>query len=218
MRTIVLLMFMLWAPVIALADPITGRATVVDGDTLKIGESRIRLFGIDAPEQDQTCVSLDGDEWPCGLWVTEQVVEMVNGRSVSCTPREIDQYGRVVASCTLNDMDIGQELVASGLAFAYPRYSMDYDLDEKAAAVRNAGLHAHRIQSPAAFRRARTDTQTRVNGACVIKGNISRTGARIYHRPGQKDYARTTIRPEQGERWFCSEAEAQAAGWRPARR
>ena len=218
MRAILLFLFVLWAPVIALADPIVGRAIVVDGDTLKIGETRIRLFGIDAPEQDQTCVSPDGDEWPCGLWVTEQVVALVHGRKVSCTPRDIDQYGRVVARCTLNNVDVGQELVSSGLAFAYRRYSMDYDLDEKGAAVRKAGLHAHRIQSPAAFRRARSNAQVGPSDACVIKGNISRSGARIFHRPGQKDYARTTIRPEQGERWFCSEVEARAAGWRPARR
>jgi hypothetical protein len=54
--------------------------------------------------------------------------------------------------------------------------------------------------------------------SCAIKGNISGKGARIYHVPGQRDYERTGIREEKGERWFCSEAEARAAGWRPARR
>jgi hypothetical protein len=54
---------------------------------------------------------------------------------------------------------------------------------------------------------------------CDIKGNISiNTGERIYHVPGQKYYAATRISPQYGERWFCSEAEAQAAGWRKARR
>jgi endonuclease YncB( thermonuclease family) len=52
---------------------------------------------------------------------------------------------------------------------------------------------------------------------CVLKGNVSRRGERIYHRPGQRDYARTRIDPDRGERWFCSEAEARAAGFRPAR-
>lgn len=53
---------------------------------------------------------------------------------------------------------------------------------------------------------------------CVIKGNISiNTGKRIYHVPGQKYYQQTKISPEYGERWFCTEAEAQAAGWRRAR-
>ncbi|WP_245278960.1 hypothetical protein [Mesorhizobium loti] len=54
---------------------------------------------------------------------------------------------------------------------------------------------------------------------CNIKGNISiNTGEEIYHVPGQKFYDETIIRPEFGERWFCSEAEARAAGWRKSRR
>lgn len=54
--------------------------------------------------------------------------------------------------------------------------------------------------------------------SCRIKGNISiNTGARIYHVPGQKYYNQTRIRTEYGERWFCSEAEAQQAGWKRAK-
>jgi hypothetical protein len=50
---------------------------------------------------------------------------------------------------------------------------------------------------------------------CRIKGNVSiESGKRIYHVPGQRHYAETIIRPEYGERWFCSEADARAAGWR----
>ena len=52
--------------------------------------------------------------------------------------------------------------------------------------------------------------------ACAIKGNISASDARIYHLPGQRDYCATVIRAEQGERWFCTAEEAEAAGWRPA--
>lgn len=56
-------------------------------------------------------------------------------------------------------------------------------------------------------------------GACTVKGNISvDTGERIYHVPGQKFYEETRITPQKGERWFCSEEEARAAGWRKARR
>lgn len=56
---------------------------------------------------------------------------------------------------------------------------------------------------------------THLSGNCVVKGNVSiDTGERIYHVPGQKYYDETIIRPEYGERWFCSETEARAAGWR----
>ena len=62
-------------------------------------------------------------------------------------------------------------------------------------------------------------SQASHSASCSIKGNISiETGERIYHVPGQDHYSETIIRPEYGERWFCSEDEARAAGWRKARR
>ena len=58
-----------------------------------------------------------------------------------------------------------------------------------------------------------------LSGSCNIKGNISmRTGERIYHVPGGEFYDATVINPGKGERWFCSEDEARAAGWRKSRR
>lgn len=67
---------------------------------------------------------------------------------------------------------------------------------------------------PGTARDSRASVQT-----CNIKGNVSiGSGKRIYHVPGQKYYAATRISPAYGERWFCSEAEARAAGWRRARR
>ncbi len=53
---------------------------------------------------------------------------------------------------------------------------------------------------------------------CRIKGNISRSGERIYHVPGDRWYGKTIINPLKGERWFCSEGEASAAGWRRSKR
>jgi hypothetical protein len=55
------------------------------------------------------------------------------------------------------------------------------------------------------------------SGECVIKGNVNTKGQRIYHVPGQKYYNDTRIQASHGERWFCSEAEARAAGWRKSR-
>jgi endonuclease YncB( thermonuclease family) len=64
---------------------------------------------------------------------------------------------------------------------------------------------------------ARAPGHTAPASGCVLKGNVSRRGQRIYHRPGQRDYARTRIDPARGDRWFCTEEEARAAGFRPAR-
>jgi hypothetical protein len=52
---------------------------------------------------------------------------------------------------------------------------------------------------------------------CTIKGNISKKGEKIYHLPGQNFYEKTIVSPEDGERWFCTETEAQAAGWRKSK-
>ncbi|MBU4530183.1 MAG: hypothetical protein KUA43_06290 [Hoeflea sp.] len=74
--------------------------------------------------------------------------------------------------------------------------------------------------APATIRAVASQAQSVLSGEpCLIKGNISiNSGARIYHVPGQHFYNQTKIRPEFGERWFCTEAEARAAGWRKARR
>ena len=96
---------------------------------------------------------------------------------------------------------------------------MDYDLDEKRAAVNDRGLHASRVENPARFRSAGAQrAQKAPDFGCQIKGNISSKGVRIYHLQGQELYERTRISTVKGERWFCSEAEAKAAGWRRARR
>ena len=124
----------------------------------------------------------------------------------------------MVARCRVDGADIGQQLVSDGLAFAYRKYSMDYDLDEKAAVMNDRGLHASQVQSPAQFRATRGKGRIAPDPACKIKGNISSKGVKIYHAPGQADYERTGINLAKDERWFCTESDAQQAGWRRAMR
>jgi endonuclease YncB( thermonuclease family) len=197
---------------------IAGPIRVVDGDTLVVQDMRIRLHGIDAPEREQTCTSPEGTVWACGSWVTEQVRARYERRVARCEALELDRYGRTVARCRVEGEDMARALVQEGWAFAYRRYSLDYDLDEKRAAVRGAGLHGSEVQAPAAYRAERSSTRSVPAEACRIKGNISSKGTRIYHVPGQRDYEGTRISASRGERWFCSRAEAEAAGWRAARR
>lgn len=192
---------------------------VIDGDTFVVGRETVRLFGIDAVETEQTCRTEAGAPWGCGAWVTDEVRKRYAGRRADCTTRDVDRYGRTVATCDIGGRDVGRDLVRDGLAFAYRRYSMRYDLDEKGAAVARRGLHGHLVQSPADFRRSGPPppaAQTATN--CVIKGNISSKGTRIYHVPGQQHYGRTRINTTKGERWFCTEPDARAAGWRRAKR
>lgn len=200
----------------------SGRVKVVDGDTFDVGDVRVRLFGVDAPEQGQTCRVPRGASWNCGAWVTDEVRARYQGRRVHCERLDTDRYGRAVARCSLGGADIGRQLVTEGLAFAYRDYSLDYDLDEKRAAVRGVGLHGAQVQRPSDFRAetgrlAQSAAPAEAPGGCVIKGNVSSKGERIFHVPGQKYYAKTRINPAKGERMFCSEAEARRAGWRKAR-
>lgn len=207
-------------PVTVAANP-SGTIRVIDGDTWDVGGVRVRLHGIDAPEMDQTCTTDQGTTWSCGIWVTDKARALFEGRRARCIQRDTDQYGRIVARCTVEGRDAGQFLVSEGLAFAYRRYSTDYVVDEKGAAVNDRGLHGSQVQSPAQFRQAKRSgsaPQTPPQHDCVIKGNISSKGSRIYHVPGQRHYDRTQINPAKGERWFCTEAEARAAGWRRSRR
>ena len=80
---------------------ITGTVRVIDGDTLDVGQTRIRLHGIDAPEIDQSCTTLTGQNWACGDWITRQVRDRYQGAVAECDAIDIDRYGRTVARCFL---------------------------------------------------------------------------------------------------------------------
>jgi endonuclease YncB( thermonuclease family) len=192
----------------------TGVIRVIDADTLDIGGERVRLYGLDAPEIGQPC-ELAGQVIDCGTWVAGLVRAEFEGQRARCTTRDIDRFGRQVATCDVAGRDMGAVIVSAGWAVAYRRFSDLYDLDEKAAAVAGRGVWAARFETPEAYRAA-DQTPAAPDPACTIKGNISSSGY-IYHRPHNRDYARTRIDPSRGERWFCSEADARAAGWRPAR-
>lgn len=199
----------------AAADP-AGPVRVIDGDTVAIGDDTVRLFGIDAPERDQLCQTADGADWACGDWARAELDRRFAGAWAECETRDTDRYGRTVAVCRAGGVDIGRDLVRSGIALAYRAYSRDYDLDEKSARIEALGLWAGRFDLPAAHREAARAAASAAPGECVIKGNISDAG-QVYHMPGQRDYDATRINEARGERWFCTPAEAEAAGWRPAR-
>jgi endonuclease YncB( thermonuclease family) len=200
------------------AEAITGPMRVIDGDSFEVAGVKIRLHAVDAPETDQMCETRQGTEWACGGWISKVVTDRYSGQPASCDALDTDRYGRTVARCTALGGDMGAWLVSEGLAFAYVKYGSDYVALERAAAAVDRGLHALRMQSPEQHRRDRSAAPQRASGDCAIKGNISAKGTKIYHMPGQEFYSRTRINEAKGERWFCSEAAARAAGWRKARR
>ena len=199
---------------------LAGSATVTDGDSITVAGQRIRLFGIDAPESKQTCVA-GGQRWRCGRSATQALAKRIGDRIVVCTERDRDRHGRIVAVCRAGTVDVNAWMVSQGLALAYRRYSTAYVGQERAAKAARRGVWRGDFVAPWDWRRGKRLTgaaSAAGTGACRIKGNISRSGKRIYHVPGAQYYDRTRINTSKGERWFCSEAEARAAGWRRAKR
>lgn len=211
---------MLVGGVVFAASPalISGKARVIDGDTLEVGGIRVRIFGIDAVEADQTCRHPVRGDWPCGAFVSRELRAWVTGKSLRCVVHGVDRYGRKIAICDLKGQDLGQALVRAGLAFAYKKYSARYVAEERAALRDGRGLWTSVVVPPSEFRAGKVPAPQTAPGTCEIKGNITADGKRIYHLPGQAFYNRTRVDLGKGERWFCSEYAARTAGWRRARR
>lgn len=193
-----------------------GAVRVVDGDTLDIGGSRnVRLHGIDAPELGQSCNHPEFGRTGCGRQARAHLLALIGPMPVRCEQTDFDRkYQRIVAKCFAGDLDLSEAMVANGYARAYRAFSRDYVAQETQAKAGKIGLWSTDFPDPAQFRRT---AQSAPPEDCVIKGNISASGVRIYHVPGNKHYAKTRISPAQGERIFCTRAEAEAYGWRAAR-
>ena len=201
---------------------LSGWASVVDGDTLDVGEVRIRLFGVDAPESRQSCVA-GGRRRACGERATRALGGLVGGRTVSCEERDRDRYGRIVAVCSSARRAVNAWMVSRGLALAYQRYSRDYVGEEASAYDAGLGMWRGNFVPPWDWQRgerlagSRHAPKSAVGSVCRIKGDISRDWSRIYHVAGRQFYERHRIDTSRGERWFCTEFEARAAGWRRSR-
>jgi endonuclease YncB( thermonuclease family) len=202
---------------------IAGVATVTDGDTIEVHGREIRLHGIDAFEARQTCEH-DGKPWRCGAAAANALSDQIARRPVACEERGRDRHGRTLAVCTVDGEEMNAWLVREGWALAYREYSRDYVDEEAAAKAARRGAWRGTFTPPWKWRaqHPRRPGSTRApvrsdRDGCRIKGNVNAAGADIYHLPGDRDYAATRIDPSRGERWFCSEEEAKAAGWRRAR-
>lgn len=220
------------AAVLALSYPapgraqfLTGTATAVDGDTLSVSGRRVRLFGIDAPESDQLCKK-DGTNWSCGQVATQQLTALVEGKQVECRGTGVDQYGRILAICRAGPDELNEVMVEQGWAVAYRQYSDNYIFAEDRAKASHLGMWSSTFMLPSDYRHSKlppaparaensrqrsTPKSPQWTGGCLIKGNRSRRGEWIYHLPGMPYYEQT-----RAEEMFCTEAEAQAAGYRRA--
>ncbi|MDX2259452.1 MAG: thermonuclease family protein [Hyphomicrobiaceae bacterium] len=131
-------------------EDVSGRASVIDGDSLTVAGREVRLHGIDAPEGRQTC-RRDGRDWACGDAARDRLASLIRGRDVVCEGVEIDRHGRLLAVCRVTGIDIGREMVVSGLALAYGRYGSE----EADAKSRRNGLWGAEFQKPRDWREER---------------------------------------------------------------
>lgn len=126
---------------------LSGSVRVIDGDSLVLDGTDIRLFGIDAPELRQTC-SRAGRVWTCGMDAAQTLRRMVSGRDVTCHAREHDRYGRTVAVCRAGELDLSAAMVRGGFAVAYGAY----EADEREARAARRGIWSAEFDPPSVWR------------------------------------------------------------------
>ena len=141
------------SPHAASAEEIVGRASVIDGDTIEIHGTRIRLFAIDAVESRQSCTTFDGQRWPCGREAAFALADFVSSRRVQCVALDRDRYGRIVARCFVGDQDIAAWSVANGWALAWARYSSEYLPQQDKARSLGLGIWSGTFEDPQAVRK-----------------------------------------------------------------
>lgn len=133
------------------AEPSAGTASVIDGDTLEIRGQRFRLFGIDAPESQQTCKK-DGKEYLCGKEAAFALSDTIGQQTVTCEKQDVDPYQRIVAICYAGQIELNRWMVANGHALAYRHYSDRYVSEEMSAKAAHLGIWAGSFQKPWDYR------------------------------------------------------------------
>lgn len=208
------LLFVPAAPTAA-REAVTGHARVIDGDTIELSDARVRLEGIDAPEAGQSCPRRSAGSWACGKVAARKLAGLIDGRNLRCESRGTDSYGRILGVCFVDGRDLNAQMVRQGYAWAFVKYSDTYVSEEAEARAEHTGIWQAKAEPAWEYRAKRWAgaEQTAPEG-CAIKGNVSANG-HIYHMPWSPWYGRVSIDKSKGERWFCSEADALAAGWRP---
>jgi micrococcal nuclease len=195
---------------------------VIDGDTVEIeGGQKVRYIGIDTPEtvDPRKPVQCFGAE------ASKKNKDLVEGKIVRMEKdvTDKDKYGRLLRYVYVGDDFINVEMVKQGFAYSYS-YPPDIKFQNQILqAQQEAEAGKRGLWSACPLKNTSTPTSpasttstTSINSGCNIKGNISSAGEKIYHMEGCGSYSKTVIDESKGEKMFCSEAEAQSAGWRKA--
>lgn len=138
---------------LAFAGDLIGQVSVIDGDTIEIHGTGIRIFGIDAPESDQLCRDEDGEQYRCGQKASNALFDFIDRRPVECVEVDRDRWKRAVSVCTVGGTDIADWLVRNGLALDWPKYSKGGYADAQVEAKREQrGMWAGSFKEPWNYR------------------------------------------------------------------
>lgn len=194
-------------------DPskLEGRAVAVTGDRLRVAGSVLTLDGIEAPEPAQQCTRKSGS-WRCGAASKDTLAALVRNRRVSCDVLDDSATGKR-ARCYVEGNDVAEELVRKGSVFSSGGFLSRYSGIESEAQDQKIGLWSGDADRPQDYRDKRWEAAKKsAPDGCPIKGRI-RSGARTYVLPWASGYDGIKLKASRGERWFCSEQEAEEAGW-----
>lgn len=219
----------------------------VDGDTIKVDyhgkTTSVRLIGVNTPEtvDPRKDVECFGEE------ASQFLRSLLEGKAVRLEPdisqSDRDKYDRLLRYVYLDSEDVSLTIIQNGYGYEYT-YNVPYQKQARYRAAQTEaengkrGLWADGVctksepvaTKPQTPENKPANTSKPQNTApvvtapatstqhCKIKGNISSSGEKIYHMPGQQFYDKTVVDTSKGERWFCTEQEAVNAGWRKSKR
>lgn len=200
------------------ASAISGRASVVSGDLLRVDGHLIRLTGVEQPDAKHPCFKQNGRRWNCNAAARAALDKIVAGRTVACTASGEDSEGRTLAACRAGDNDVAEALVRGGYVFAAPGFFASYASAEKEARAAKVGLWQGETVRPEEWRvQVWEEAKRSAPDGCPIKG-FSRASDKMYAMPWQQAYDSAKMRTVKGDRWFCSEDDARAAGFKASSR
>ena len=136
----------------AYGKTIYGKAKIIDGDTIHIGNNKIRLHAIDAPETKQRCTK-NGKKWNCGLESTRFLKNLIGNDEIECKTKGQDRYKRYIGVCYKDKIDLNSKMVINGWAIAYRYYSTDYVTEEEIAKSKKIGIWYGEFEDPYLFRK-----------------------------------------------------------------
>ncbi len=193
---------------------IEGRAVALSGERIKVGLTVVQLAEIEAPDAGQVCLGPGSKTWNCGASAKSALQKIVGTKAVTCDVQT--RSSEATAACQIAGADIAGQLVRGGHVFAKSGLFPTYGRAESEARAAKLGIWQGEADRPSAYRaKVWDDAKRAAPGGCPIKGIIVGE-ARSFVIPTASNYDKTKVRTAKGERWFCTEDEALAAGWKPA--